>query len=66
MAASQYVQKVLGLEPDLSIIFVATKCDLAELNHKIAVTHEEAGRSLRSMTLRYSSFVASLELAPIK
>lgn len=42
VAASQYVQKVLGLEPDLSIIFVATKCDLAELNHKIAVTHEEA------------------------
>lgn len=41
-AASQYVQKVLGLEPDLSVIFVATKCDLAEINHKIAVTHEEA------------------------
>lgn len=41
-AASQYVQKVLGLELDLSVIFVATKCDLAEINHKIAVTHEEA------------------------
>lgn len=42
IAASQYVQEVLGLEPNLSIIFVATKCDLADISHRIAVTHEEA------------------------
>ncbi|TNJ29553.1 Ras-related protein [Giardia muris] len=58
--ASFLMQRVLSIEPNIALILVANKCDLAERVSTIAVTHQE----VRALARTYGAdtcFVSALE-----